>query len=68
MPSTPRASGPRRGSARGNPRGPAEHYWDLHPDGRRVVFLPAPAAATFDHVVLRFGFLDQLRQVMPDAR
>jgi serine/threonine-protein kinase len=40
--------------------------FDLHPDGRRVAVLKAPAAeAKRDHLTLVLGFADELRRIAP---
>jgi hypothetical protein len=49
--------------------GPLDRVWDLHPDGQRAVSVPVETSEVgFDEIVLRFGFLEQLRQSMPVAR
>jgi hypothetical protein len=46
-----------------------DRVWDLHPDGQRAVSVPVETSEVgFDEIVLRFGFLEQLRQSMPVAR
>jgi serine/threonine-protein kinase len=50
--------------------GPTTRNFDLHPDGKRVVFAKAAdaAATSSDPVVMVFNFFDELRRLVPAPR